>query len=92
MPYVFYEELPEGLEAASVVSQEHYDALAEELAGAMEQREEALTQIEEAQRAAREVKAKYAQMILDGNKAKAAEPKETDTQKAKATTIDDLFA
>lgn len=92
MPYVFYEELPEGLEAASVVSQEHYDALAEELAGAMEQREEALTQIEEAQRAAREAKAKYAQMILDGNKSKTEEPKETDTQKAKATTIRDLFA
>ena len=92
MPYVFYEELPEGLEAASVVSQESYDALAEELAGAMAQREEALTQIEEAQRAAREVKAKYAQMILDGNKSKDAESKETDTQKAKATTIRDLFA
>ena len=92
MPYVFYEELPEGLEAASVVSQVHYDSLAEELAGAMEQREEALTQIEEAQRAAREVKAKYAQMILDGNKAKTEEPKETETQKAKGTTIRDLFA
>ena len=92
MPYVFYEELPEGLEAAEVVSQEHYDALAEELAGAMEQREEALNQIEEAQRAAREVKAKYAQMILDGNKTKAEEAKNTETQKAKATTIRDLFA
>ena len=92
MPYVFYEELPEGLEAASVVSQERYDALAEELAGAMEQREEALTQIEEARREARATKAKYAKMILDGNKAKAEEPKETDTQKAKATTIRDLFA
>ena len=92
MPYVFYEELPEGLEAASVVGQEHYDALAEELAGAMDQREEALTQIEEAQRAAREVKAKYAQMILDGNKSKTEEPKETETPKAKPTTIRDLFA
>ena len=92
MPYVFYEELPEGAEAASVVSQESYDALAEELACAMDQREEALTQIEEAQRAAREVKAKYAQMILDGNKSKTEEPKETETPKAKATTIDDLFA
>ena len=92
MPYVFYEEMPEGLEAASVVSQESYDALAEELAGAMEQREEALTQIEEARREARATKAKYAKMILDGNKSKDAEPKETETQKAKATTIDDLFA
>ena len=92
MPYVYYEELPEGAEAAEVVSQEHYDALAEELAGAMEQREEALTQIEEAQRAAREVKAKYAQMILDGNKSKAEESKETETQRAKGTTIHDLFA
>lgn len=92
MPYVYYEELPEGAEAAEVVSQEHYDALAEELAGAMEQREEALTQIEEAQRAAREVKAKYAQMILDGNKSKDAESKEIETPTPKGTTIRDLFA
>lgn len=92
MPYVFYEELPEGLEAASVVSQESYDALAEELAGAMDQREEALTQIEEARREARATKAKYAKMILDGNKAntEAEDPK---TEPApKGTTIDDLFA
>lgn len=90
MPYVFYEELPEGLEAASVVSQESYDALAEELAGAMDQRETALGQIEEARREAREAKAKYAQMILDGNKTKTEDPK---TEPApKGTTIADLFA
>ena len=92
MPYVFYEELPEGMDAASVVSQESYDALAGELAGAMDQREEALGQIEEARREAREAKAKYAQMILDGNKSKPKEPKETDTPKAKGATIADLFA
>ncbi len=90
MPYVFYEELPEGAEAASVVSQESYDALAEELAGAMGQREEALTQIEEARKEARETKAKYAQMILDGNKTKPEDPKPKPVPKA--TTIDDLFA
>lgn len=90
MPYVFYEELPEGAEAASVVSQESYDALAEELAGAMDQREEALTQIEEARKEARETKAKYAQMILDGNKTKPEDPKPKPAPKA--TTIDDLFA
>ena len=90
MPYVFYEELPEGAEAASVVSQESYDALAEELAGAMGQREEALTQIEEARREARATKAKYAQMILDGNKAKTED--EDPKPAPKGTTIDDLFA
>lgn len=90
MPYVYYEELPDGLEAADAVSQEHYDALADELAASNSQRDEALEQIEEARREAREAKAKYAQAILDGNPEPKPDPKPE--HKVKGTTISDLFA
>ncbi len=90
MPYVYYDELPEGLEEASAVSQEHYDALAEELAASNTQRDEALEQIEEARREAREAKAKYAQAILDGKPEPKPDPKPE--QRVKGTTISDLFA
>lgn len=90
MPYVYYDELPEGLEEADVVSQEHYDALAEELAASNNQRDEALKQIEEARRESREAKAKYAQAILDGKPEPKPDPKPE--QRVKGTTISDLFA
>ena len=92
MPYVYYDELPEGLEAADAVSQEHYDALAEELAASNSQRDEALEHIEEARREAREAKAKYAQAILDGKSRHEPEHKGEPETKPKGTTISDLFA
>jgi hypothetical protein len=91
MPYVYYEELPEGLEAADVVSHEHYDTLAEELAATVEQRDEALEHLEASRRETREAKAKYASFILDANKqGKQKEPEET--PKPKGKTVADLFA
>lgn len=92
MPYVYYDELPDGLEEAQVVSQEHYDAIAEELATSNAQRDEALEQIEEARREARDTKAKYAQMILDGKKQQEPDPKQDPEPKHKAATIASLFA
>lgn len=92
MPYVYYDELPDGLEAADVVSQEHYDALAEELATSNGQRDEALTQIEEARKEAREARAKYAQAILDGKPKQEPDPNQETNPKPTGATIASLFA
>ena len=88
MPYVWYDELPEGAEAAEVVTQEHYDRLADELAGTITQRDEMIERLEEARREARETKSKYAQMILDGNKHRERDEPEDGPR---ATTIDSFF-
>ena len=91
MPYVYYEELPEGLEAADVVSHEHYDTLAEELAATVEQRDQARQTLEDSRRETREAKARYAKYILDANKQdKPKEPE--DEPKPKGKTVADLFA
>lgn len=92
MPYVYYDELPDGLEAADVVSQEHYDALADELAASNGQRDEALEQIEEARKEAREARAKYAQAILDGKRHQDPDPKQEPQPKPTGATIASLFA
>ena len=60
MPYIYVEEVPEGTEASEVVSQEHYDSLAEELAATVGQRDEALQHLEESRKETRAAKAKYA--------------------------------
>ena len=91
MPYVFYDELPEGLEAADVVSHEHYDTLAEELAATVEQRDQALETLETSRRETREAKARYAKFILDANKQQAQREPE-DEPKPKGKTVADLFA
>ena len=91
MPYVFYEELPEGLEAADVVSHENYDTLAEELAATVEQRDQALETLETSRRETREAKAKYAKFILDANKQQTQkEPEDEPKPTGKRTA--DLFA
>ena len=88
MPYVWYDELPEGAEAAEVVTQEHYDRLADELAGTITQRDEMIERLEEARREARETKSRYAQMILDGSKHQRGDEPE---ERPRATTIDSFF-
>lgn len=88
MPYVWYDELPEGAEAAEVVTQENYDRLADELAGTITQRDEMIERLEEARREARETKSKYAQMILDGSKHQERDEPE---DRPRATTIDSFF-
>lgn len=91
MPYVFYEELPEGLEEADVVSHENYDTLAEELAATVEQRDQALETLESSRRETREAKAKYAKLILDANKEQTKkEPEDAPKPTGKRTA--DLFA
>ena len=91
MPYVFYDELPEGLEAAEVVEQANYDALADELAGVISQRDEALEHLEEARKETRAAKSKYADLILNSGPkdGKKADPKPDD--RPKGVTIKSLF-
>ena len=93
MPYVFYDELPEGLEEADVVSHEHYDALADELASTVAQRDEALEHLETSRKETRDAKAKYARLILDGNKQKDVEKeKDKEKERPRGKTSADLFA
>lgn len=92
MPYVYYDELPEGLEEADVVSHEHYDTLAEELAATVEQRDQALETLETSRRETREAKAKYAKLILDANKQQGNPKGPEDEPKPKGKRVSDLFA
>ena len=92
MPYVYYDELPEGLEAADVVSHEHYDTLAEELAATVEQRDQALETLETSRRETREAKARYAKFILDANKQQEGKKESEDEQRPRGKTVADLFA
>lgn len=89
MPYIYVEEVPEGTEAAEVVSQENYDSLAEELADTMGQRDEALQHLEESRRQTREAKAKYAKYVLDGGT--KDEDQKPDEPKAQGMTVGKLF-
>ena len=92
MPYVYYEELPEGAEEAQVVSHEHYDTLAEELAATVEQRDQTLEALEAARRETREAKAKYGKFILDAHKQQGSPKEPEDEPKPKGKTVADLFA
>ena len=90
MPYVYYDELPDGLEAVDVIEQSNYDAIADELAGAIAQRDEALEKLEESRKETRDAKAKYANAVLSGKK---TEPASNDDPKdgPKGATIRSLF-
>lgn len=90
MPYIYVEEVPEGTEAAEVVSQEHYDSLADELAATVGQRDEALQHLEESRRQTREAKAKYAKYVLDGSKPHDEDQK-PEAPKAQGMTVGKLF-
>ena len=90
MPYIYVDEVPEGTEAAEVVSQENYNSLAEELAATMGQRDEALQHLEESRRQTREAKAKYAKYVLDGSKPQDEDQK-PEAPKAQGMTVGRLF-
>ena len=91
MPYIYVDEVPEGTEAAEVVSQEHYDSLADELAATMGQRDEALQHLEESRRQTREAKAKYAKYVLDGGSKDKDEDQKPEAPKAEGMTVGKLF-
>lgn len=91
MPYIYVEEVPEGTEAAEVVSQEHYDTLADELAATVGQRDEALQHLEESRKETRAAKAKYAKYVLDGGTKDKSEDQKPEAPKAEGMTVGKLF-
>lgn len=76
MPYVYYDELPEGAEPADVVTRAEYDSLIEERDSTIRQRDDALGEIENARKEVRDVKAKYADYILSASNKPTEEPKQ----------------
>lgn len=68
MPYVYYDELPDGATEVDVVPRADYDSVVSERDATAQQRDEALGQIEEARREVRDAKAQYADAILSANR------------------------
>ena len=64
MPFVEYDELPEGFEAADVVPRADYDAVIAERDQVIEQRDGAISRAQVAEDEARKAKAKYADAFL----------------------------
>ena len=64
MPYVYYDELPEGYEEADVVPRSEYDAAITERDEVTAQRDGLVTRVEVAEDEARKAKAKYANAFL----------------------------
>jgi hypothetical protein len=88
MPYVFYEELPEGMSEADVVERAELESTLEELESAREQRDQAISRAESAEQGLREAKEKYANTFLSKPPTRL-EPKEK--PKLSAQSISELF-
>lgn len=89
MPYVFFEELPDGAVEASVVDRTEYDTIIEELDNIREQRDIAIDRAEVAERGLRESKEKYANTFLS----KPFEPNEKNkgSHVKSAQSVKELF-
>ena len=77
MPYIMVEEVPEGMEAVDVVPRADYDAAITERDSYAQQRDDALSRIEQAEQEVRDAKAKYADYILSGTSGKQDPPQES---------------
>lgn len=66
MPYVFYEELPEGAEEAQVVEQSVFDSVQTSYEEACAARDDAIEKLTRTHDELRDYKAKYAKVVLDG--------------------------
>jgi hypothetical protein len=89
MPYVFYEELPEGMEEADVVERAELDSTLSELETAREQRDQAIERAESAEDSLRKSREKYANTFLKSPRPRGGEP-EPQAQIG-PTSISDLF-
>ena len=65
MPYVYYEELPDGLEEAEAVSREDFESVATEYETLSKQRDELAGTVESLTKDLDRERAKYAQLVLD---------------------------
>lgn len=90
MPYIEVDELPEGTKEADVVPRSDYDAAIAERDEYATQRDGAITQIEEANKAMREAQAKYAGLMLGMGKQTDKSDKHIE-KPVHGTTVADLF-
>lgn len=65
MPYVYYEELPDGLEEAEAVSREDFESVASEYETLSRQRDELAGTVETLTKDLDKERARYAQLVLD---------------------------
>lgn len=93
MPYVFYDELPEGMEEVDVVPRSDYDTILAERDNTIQQRDDALARIEEANKEVRDVKAKYADYVLSASSKpqKKQDPKTEPVRSSLPVSASDLF-
>ena len=90
MPYIEVDVLPEGSTEADVVPRADYDTVIAERDEYAKQRDDAITQIEEANRGMREAQAKYAGLMLGMGK-QTEEKAEQREEQVHGTTVADLF-
>ena len=90
MPYVYYDELPENVEEASVVKEEDFNALKDEYEKVVQQRDEAIERAEKAEEGWAKSKQKYADTFLTTpSKVKESSGKAPELNKQ---TISSLFS
>lgn len=93
MPYIYVDELPEGVEEADVIARSDYDAIVEERNTTIEQRDSALSQIEDSRKEVRDIKAKYADYILSSSSKKPDEqkPEQQNIKSSLPVSVSELF-
>ena len=64
MPYVFYDEVPEGMEPVDVVERSEHDSILESLRNAESMRDAAIERAESLEHDLKEQKKKYAETFL----------------------------
>lgn len=90
MPYVFYEEVPEGAEEADVVTRENYNLMVDERDELATQNASLAESLEQANSKTREVQKKYADALL-GSQQKQREQPKPKTEKLAAQSFSELF-
>lgn len=90
MPYVFYDELPEGMEEAQVVEQSVFDSIQTSYEEACVARDDAIEKLARTHDELKEYKAKYAKVVLDGAGGSDTGGQEGDS-KPTGATITTLF-
>ena len=91
MPYIEVETIPEGMEEADVIPRADYDSVVGERDSIATQRDEALAQIESANKAAREAQSKYAELVLGMGKSPVNQEENQEHKSVVGRTISGLF-
>lgn len=91
MPYVFYEEVPEGAEEADVVTRENYNLMVDERDEFAKQNASLAESLEQANSKTREVQKKYADALLGSQQTQRTQTKPKNTEKLAAQSFSELF-